>query len=114
MGGAVGAAYGWWAVGLDPFSGAATAAVLAGGVAAMAWGARRPAPPRPAAGVRAAVPWVVLAAVAATWQLAAFVQHPRDDHPTLSSLTNALLDSHAARAVAFVAWLAAAAGLGRR
>ncbi|HKY67308.1 MAG TPA: hypothetical protein VJM49_13095, partial [Acidimicrobiales bacterium] len=58
--------------------------------------------------------WGVLAAAAAVWQLAAYLQQPRHDHPTLSSLANAVLDSHAARAGAFVAWLAATAALVRR
>ncbi len=113
---AVGLAYGTWAVSLPPFSGAATAAVLAGGGAAMLWGAirhrRRPA--GPADEPRALWPWVVLAAVSGVWQLAAYVQGPRADHPTLSSLTNALLDSHPARAVAFAVWLLIASQLARR
>jgi hypothetical protein len=58
--------------------------------------------------------WVVLALVAGAWQLASYLQHPRTDHPTLSSLTNALLDSHVTRAAAFVLWLVAARGLARR
>jgi hypothetical protein len=56
---------------------------------------------------------VVIAALAAV-QLSAYVQHPREDHPTLSSLTNAVLDSRPARTAALVAWLVAARGLGRR
>lgn len=104
----------WWAVGLRPFSGAATAAVLAAGVAAMAWGARSLRPRPPPVDLRAAAGWLVVAAATAAWELVAFVQHPREDHPTLSSMTNALLDSRPARAAAFVAWLAAAAALARR
>ena len=104
----------WWVVGLRPFSGAATAAVLAAGATAMAWGARSPRPRRPPVDLRAAAGWLVVGAATAAWELVAFVQHPRDDHPTLSSMTNALLDSRSARAAAFVAWLAAAAALARR
>ena len=66
-------------------------------------------PPRPAP-----ARWAALAAVAAVWQLAAYLQTPRRVHPTLSSLANAALDSHAARAAAFVAWLAAVVALVRR
>ncbi|MBN2622549.1 MAG: hypothetical protein JXA83_04230, partial [Acidimicrobiales bacterium] len=58
--------------------------------------------------------WVVVVATGAALQLSAYLQHPRDDHPTLSSLTNALLDSHPARAAAFVVWLAATVELARR
>jgi hypothetical protein len=57
---------------------------------------------------------VALILAGATWQVAAYVQHPRSDHPTLSSLVNAALDSHPARAAAFVAWLAGAWELARR
>jgi hypothetical protein len=112
-------AYAWWAVGRPPFSAAATAAVVLPGVAAAGLagvararaGARDVRPgPAPAGMVR----WAVLAALAAAWQLAAYLQHPRHDHPTLSSLTNAALDSHAARAAAFVAWLAVTVTLVRR
>jgi hypothetical protein len=106
--------YAWWAVGLAPFSLAASlAVVVAGGAAAaLGWRARRPDSGR--ADRRRVAPWLALVAAGAAVQLAAYLQHPRDDHPTLSSLTNALLDSHAARAAGFVAWLAAAAGLARR
>jgi hypothetical protein len=112
-------AYAWWAVGLPAFSAAATVAVVAAGAVAMVAGARArrrarrsgpvAVPPQPRALV-----WVAVLAVAGAVQLSAYLQHPREDHPTLSSLTNALLDSHPARAVAFVAWLAAARGLARR
>jgi hypothetical protein len=58
--------------------------------------------------------WAALAATAGAWQLVAYLQHPRADHPTLSSLANEVLDSHLARAVTFVVWIAAARGLARR
>jgi len=120
------AIYGWWAVGLTPFSWEATVVVVGAGVAAAAWtvwrrraGTRRRPDPGGARGTggapRAGVAsWALLAAVAAAWQLAAYVQHPRDDHPTLSSLTNAALDSHAARAAAFVVWVFTTVALVRR
>ena len=59
-------------------------------------------------------PWAVLAAAAAAWQVAAYMQHPRHDHPTISSLTNVALDSQAARAAAFVVWLFTTVALVRR
>ena len=52
--------------------------------------------------------------VGGLWQLAAYLQHPRDEHPTLSSLANALLDSQPARAAAFVLWILAAVELSGR
>jgi hypothetical protein len=107
-------AYGWWAVGLSPFSAAATLAVVLAGLAAAALGLGRRRPVTPRRPVTSAAPWAVLAAVAAVWQLAAYLQHPRDDHPTLSSLTNAALGSQVARTAAFVAWLLTAMALARR
>jgi len=108
------AVYAWWAVSLPPFSGRATAAVLLAGGVAMVAGASRPRRRRPEIAGRRAVPWVVLVTAGGVWQLAAYLQQPREDHPTLSSLANALLDSHAARAAAFVLWVVAAVQLSRR
>lgn len=112
------AAYAWWAVGLAPFSVAATVAVVLAGAASMAVGARerrrrgRPSPcPVDKAGVAR---WAALAAVAGAWQLAAFLQQPRHDHPTASSIANQVLDSHPARAAAVILWIAAARALARR
>jgi hypothetical protein len=109
------AAYAWWVTGLRPFSAGATIAVVGAGAAAVLAGRLR-LPPRPAGDgtARDAAPWAALVAALVAWQLAAWAQEPRDDHPTLSSLTNAALDARPLRAAAVVAWLAAAAWLGRR
>ena len=101
----------WWATGLPPFSGAATLAVVGAGALMMVVGTARP--PERATRAQRAVPamtvsWVVLALALGAWQLQAYLRHPRADHPTLSSLTNAVLDTHTGRTVAFAAWLAAA------
>ena len=107
----------WWIVGLPPFSAAATVAVVGAGTAAVGVGVvTRPAtrpPPRPIPG-RWLAAWAALAVVAGGWQLAAYLQGPRDDHPTLSSLANVVLSTHMARAAAFVLWLAGAFALARR
>ena len=115
-------AYGTWAVQLPPFSGLATVAVVGAGVVAMAMAmamggigrGRRPASgvERPAAA--SVAPWAALTAGAATWQLVAFLQSPRAEHPTLSALANSVLDSHPARTLAFVLWVVAAWALARR
>jgi hypothetical protein len=108
-------AYGWWATGLTPFSAGATVAVVGAGGVAMVVGARlspRPAPPLPT--VRDLLPWAILLAALAGWQLIAYVQEPRSEHPTLSSMGNGLLDTHSARAVAFAAWALIGARLARR
>ena len=110
-------AYAWWVTGLEPFSGLATAAVVGGGVAAAVLGRLR-LPRRRAltggAARQAAVRWAALVAALAAWQLAAWAQAPRDEHPTLSSLSNAALDARPVRAAAVALWLAGAAWLGRR
>ena len=111
---AVAAGYAWWATGLRPFTGPALVAVLGAGLAAMALGAAalpRRTPP-PAAG-HAGV-WFGLGAALGLWQLASFLHHSRADHPTLSSLINTLFQSHPARAIGLLAWLAVGAGLARR
>lgn len=106
-------AYAWWATGVRPFSGTATLAVVGAGLAAMTTGhARRPQhhPRRPLAG---AAGWLALLGALAGWQFLAYVQEPRSEHPTLSALTNAALDTHAGRALAFAVWLIAGCRLAR-
>ena len=106
--------YAWWAVSRPPFSAAATAAVLLAGAAgafigALSRGRTEPRVVAPRGGA-----WVVLGAAAGLWQLAAYLQEPRHEHPTLSSLANALLDSQPARAAAFVVWVLGTVRLARR
>ena len=107
-------AYAWWATGRSPFTTTATLAVVGAGLAAMAVGlARQPQiESRPARA--GAVRWVVSLVALALWQLSAYVQQPRSEHPTLSSLSNAALENHTGRALAFTAWLVAGARLARR
>jgi hypothetical protein len=114
------AVYAWWAVGLSGFSMALTVAIVTPGVLAVALGAlARPrwlGHPRrdPAQRCPGMAVWVALVATMAAWQLAAYLQHPRHDYPTLSSLANTALDPRPVRAAAFLAWLAIAAWLARR
>jgi hypothetical protein len=105
------AVYAWWAVDRPPFTTGATVAVVGAGLAAMAVRRRPSATQTPKRGVGA---WVVLAGVTAAWQLASFVQSPREDHPTISSIANGLLDDHPTRAAAFALWLLAARALAHR
>jgi hypothetical protein len=106
--------YSWWAVALPPFSGLATGAVLVAGLGAVITGSTKRRPALRQASLSGAAPWLVLALVASAWELQAYLQQPRHDHPTLSSLANALLDSHPARAAAFVLWLLTTVELARR
>ena len=89
--------------------------VGATGIAAMVVGAHRRKPPdaedfEP----RWALAWGVLVLLLAGWELAAWLEQPRADHPTLSSVAGPVLDWRPVRAVAFLAWLAGAAALARR
>jgi hypothetical protein len=107
-------AYGWWATSLRPFSTAATVAVVAAGTLAILWGiAHRRACTGPVARHGIGV-WLLLACMLTAWQLVAFVQSPRSDHPTLSSMANAVLEPHIMRAFACGAWLLVAARLAAR
>jgi hypothetical protein len=113
------AAYAWWAVGLPGFSIALTVAIVTPGILAVAlgtlgkprWLARRCHHPQRRPGMAV---WVALVAAMATLQLAAYLQHPRHDYPTVSSLANTALDPRPVRAAAFLAWLVIAALLARR
>lgn len=106
--------YGWWAVSLPSFSGLATSAILVAGLAGVIAGSAKRRPALRQAPISAAAPWLMLALAACAWELQAYLQQPRYDHPTLSSLANALLDSHPARAAAFVLWLLTTVELARR
>lgn len=106
--------YGWWAVGLPPFTATSVIAVVGAGVVAMVAGyVRQPAGRLPPLAV-GAVGWLVLLAALGAWQLLAYVQEPRSAHPTLSSLANAALDTRGGRTLAFVAWLVGGHRLARR
>jgi hypothetical protein len=110
-----GAALAWWIADLRAFTLPALAAVEASGIAAMLLGSTRRVVRR-----TQRWPWPRLAVWAAIilcligWQLLAYQELPRSEHPTISSLTNEPLDSHPVRAVAFLAWVAVAGALGRR
>ncbi|MFN2505012.1 MAG: hypothetical protein ABR540_12450 [Acidimicrobiales bacterium] len=106
--------YSWWAVSLPPFSGLATVAVVVPGAAALVLGSVRRRPQRRLQPVRGVASWGALLAIGAAWQLTAYVHHPRADYPTLSSLTNAVLEGQPMRAAAFALWLAGSVALARR
>ena len=106
--------FAWWATGLRPFTGLAYFVVVGAGVAAMAWGSRRTRTAVPSWTARDLLVWAGLAGALAAWQMAAFVQHPRPRHPTLSYLANHGLEPRPARALALVVWLVLAARIARR
>ena len=114
LGAAAVLAYGWWATGLPGFSAIATVAVVGAGAVAMAGAARRGRRVAPRVRSSELVPWLVLFGALAAVQAAAYLQGPRSHHPTLSSLANAALDTHLARALAFAAWIGGCVHLARR
>lgn len=114
---AAAAAYAWWATSLRPFTWAALLATIAGGGAAVAigarWGKREPRTSGEGGWKQSGV-WSLLVLALAGWELAAYVQQPRADHPTLSSLANELFVHHPVRALAMVFWLVIGLRLARR
>jgi hypothetical protein len=107
-------AYAWLATGLRPFTLPALVATLAGGLVAILVGGRLTAPAASPGPVRGAWVWLALGSAVALWELQAFLQHPRSAHPTISSLTNNLMQNHVSRAGAMLAWLAVGVWLARR
>lgn len=113
------AAYAWWATSLRPFTDPALAVTLATGLVVILAGRRAGRPPgavlsppdRDRAGLAG---WALLFLALAAWELAAFLQLPRSEHPTLSSLANSVFDSHLVRAAAFSLWILAGFGIARR
>jgi hypothetical protein len=107
----------WAATSLRPFTLPALAVTLLTGFAVIAVGSRvRKAHPldRSPTNLPGLNLWSVLMAAMAIWELIAFVQLPRVDYPTLSSLANQVFDSHVVRAAAFAVWVAAGYGIARR
>ena len=102
------AVYAWWATGLPPFSTSGLIAVLIAGAAVIAVQtrtrrARDRARDAGAGGAR--WPWLAAIAGIGAWELQALFQHPREAHPTISSILDPIEQWHGARLVLFLAWL---------
>ena len=111
------AGYAWWASGLRPFTRASLAATMLGGAVSIVVGMGGPPARRsPQGGVAGAghAAWAALFLLLAAWELIFFLQQPRADHPTLSSLANTVLAERPTRSLAFALWLLLGAGLARR
>ena len=107
--------YAWWAAGLRPFTWPALIAVVMAGVGTIVIGTSRRRPSEPLPGPRSgAAIWGLLFVLLVGWELAAYFQHPRVDHPTLSALADPVTDWRPVRALAFLAWIALGADLSRR
>ena len=109
------AAYAWWTAGLRPFTWPALVAVGVAGVGTIVLGTRRRRPcERRDHDANGALIWAIVIVLLIGWELAAYFQHPRSEHPTLSALADGVIDWRPARALAFLTWVALGADLCRR
>jgi hypothetical protein len=90
-------------------------AVGAAGIGTIVLGTRRRRPlERRALNANGVLIWAIVCGLLVGWELVAYFQHPRADHPTLSALAERVIDWRPARAVAFITWIALGADLSRR
>jgi len=61
--------------------------------------------------LRNGAPWVAVFGLLAAWEALAYVSSPRRNHPTLSSMANTAMGTHAGRAALFAIWLLLGWGL---
>jgi hypothetical protein len=102
--------YCWFAADLRPFTIPTDVAVAVPSVvmAALVWG--RPgsrtssAADTEAVRRRDAAPWAILFGLLTAFEVAAYFSSPRRDHPTLSSMADALMNTHPGRAALFGLW----------
>jgi hypothetical protein len=105
----------WWTAGLRPFTWPALLVVGAAGVGTIVVGTRTRRPLQPGTNhVKGAAIWGIACALLVGWELAAYLQHPRADHPTLSALVEPVIDWRPTRALAFLSWVALGVDLSRR
>jgi hypothetical protein len=108
--------YSWVASGLRPFTHPQAVAVsiplVVAGVALLR-SRPRAADPKEAQR-RGWWVWVALFAALMAWELISFALKPRADHPTLSSIADAVMSTHPGRFAMFAAWLAVGYWLFRR
>jgi Family of unknown function (DUF6186) len=104
-------AYCWLAADLRPFTVSIDVAVAVPAVIVGALAFGRPVPTgSKAAETKAlrwadAAPWLVLFGLLTVFEVAAYLSSPRRDHPTLSSMADALMNTHPGRAAVFAVWL---------
>jgi hypothetical protein len=84
------------------------------GIVVLVLAARQPAHRPRVRPRRGIVLWAILAAAVIAWELVAYFQSPRDDHPTISSMVDALEAHRPLRAVLFIGWVVLGRKLARR
>jgi hypothetical protein len=100
--------YSWIAAGFLPFTWPMRVAVLVPVALALvvSWNRARDARERSADRTAGLLIWATLLVLLVAWELIALFQSPRDDHPTLSSISDDIMSVHAGRALMFAIWLA--------
>jgi hypothetical protein len=106
-------AFGWWVTAQAPFSTSGTVGVLVAGAALilLARVQRGHTPPSTESGdgtddhERLWI-WAVVFGLLVVWELITLFSHPRDAHPTISSIVDPLQAEHAVRWLLFGGWLA--------
>lgn len=112
--------YSWIASGLRPFTHPEAVAVsipiTVAGIALLRSRRRLDAEAKEGEDVprRGTSVYVLLVAALLAWELISYRLSPRVDHPTLSSIADAAMGTHAGRFAMFAAWLAAGYWLFRR
>jgi predicted PurR-regulated permease PerM len=101
--------YSWIAAGFRPFTWPMRVAVLVPVVLALvvSWNRPRNRIERARDRVAGLMVWVTLLVLLLAWELIALFQSPREDHPTLSSISDDIMSVHTGRAAMFAVWLAA-------
>ncbi len=109
--------YSWIASGLRPFTHPEAVAVgipiIAAGIATVRLARHAPdaAVPESRRGV---LVWRGLLAAFLIWELITYRSSPREDYPTFSSITDAIMSTHPGRFAMFAVWLAVGYGIFRR
>jgi hypothetical protein len=110
-------AYSWIAAGLRPFTHPEAVAVaipiIVAGIATLRSGARAgdAAVPESRRGIWV---WRGLLGAFLVWELIAYRSSPRVDHPTVSSIADAVMSTHPGRFAMFAIWLAVGYRIFRR
>ena len=103
-------AFGWWITAQPPFSAAATVGILVSGAAlivvARLWRRRTASLPSDDRADERLVVWVAILAAVLVWELISYLGHPREAHPTISSITDSIQAEHVFRWLFFGGWLA--------
>jgi hypothetical protein len=97
----------WFASGVRPFTVPAEVLTFVPGFLVLVLTLRPGAKPDAVVGRTGRwLPWAALALAFGALELSELFSKPRSAHPTLSSLTNTLLDTHPSRFVGYAVWLA--------